>query len=52
MNFLLSGISIALTESFRGCYAVFIGVILANLILISRIDEHKYNRDFRKEEVI
>lgn len=48
MNFLLSGISIALTESFRGCYEVFIGVILANLILISRIDEYKYNRDFRK----
>ena len=52
MNFLLSGISIALTGSLRGGYVVFIGVILVNLILISRIDEHKYNRDFRKEEVI
>ena len=50
MNFLLSGISIALTGSLRGCYVVFIGVILVNLILISRIDEHKYNRDFKKEE--
>ena len=52
MNFLLSGISIALIGSLRGGYVVFIGVILVNLILISRIDEHKYNRDFRKEEVI
>ena len=50
MNFLLSGISISLTGSLRGCYVVFIGVILVNLILISRIDEHKYNRDFKKEE--
>ena len=48
MNFLLSGISIALTGSLRGGYVVFIGVILVNLILISRIDEYKYNRDFRK----
>lgn len=52
MNFLLSGISIALTGSLRGCYVVFIGVILVNLILISRIDEHKYNRDFKKEEAV
>ncbi|MEN8076052.1 MFS transporter [Clostridioides difficile] len=52
MNFLLSGISIALTGSLRGCYVVFIGVILVNLILISRVDEHKYNRDFQKEEVV
>ena len=52
VNFLLSGISIGITGSLRGCYVVFTVVIILNLILISRIDEHKYNRDFKKEETI
>lgn len=50
LNFLLSGISLALTGSLRGCYVVFIVVILVNMVLISRVDEHKYNRDFQREE--
>lgn len=50
LNFLLSGISLALTGSLRGCYVVFIIVILVNMVLISRVDEHKYNRDFQREE--
>lgn len=50
LNFLLSGISIAITGSLRGCYVVFIVVILINIVLISRVDEHKYNRDFQKEK--
>lgn len=50
LNFLLSGISLALTGSLRGCYVVFIVVILINMVLISRVDEHKYNRDFQREE--
>lgn len=50
LNFLLSGISLAVTGSLRGCYVIFIVVILVNMVLISRVDEHKYNRDFQKEE--
>lgn len=50
LNFLLSGISLALTGSLRGCYVVFIVVILVNMLLISQVDEHKYNRDFEREE--
>lgn len=50
LNFLLSGISLAATGSLRGCYVVFICVIIVNMFLISRINEHRYNRDFKKEE--
>ena len=52
VNFLLSGISIAITGSLRGCYVVFTVVIIVNIILINKIDEHKYNRDFKKEEAV
>lgn len=51
LNFLLSGISIAVTGSLRGCYVVFIGVIIVNIVLISLVNEHRYNRDFQKEEI-
>jgi len=46
MNFLLSGISIALTGSLRGVYIVFICIMAVNMFLISRIDEHKFNKDY------
>jgi len=54
MNFLLSGMSIALTGSLRGVYVVFIGIIGINLILISLIKEHKFNKDYMEdvEEII
>lgn len=46
VNFLLSGISIALTGSLRGTYIVFICILFINLILIRFINEHKFNKDF------
>ena len=51
MNFALSGASIALTGSLRGVYIVNIVLILVNIALISRVDEHKYNKDFHTEEI-
>lgn len=51
LNFLLSGASIALTGSLKGAYIVFISVLAVNLVLISLINEHKFNRDFKQEEV-
>lgn len=50
LNFLLSGASIALTGSLRGAYIVFIGVLALNIVLISLINEHKFNRDYLKAE--
>ncbi len=50
MNFLLSGISIAVTKSLRGAYIVFIGILIINAFLILLIDEHKFNKDFKASE--
>lgn len=50
LNFLLSGISIAVTGSLRGAYVVFIGIIIVNTVLILLIDEHKFNKDFKVSE--
>lgn len=50
LNFLLSGISIALTGSLRGAYIVFICIIALNLILIKLVDEHKFNRDYQIDD--
>lgn len=50
MNFLLSGISIALTGSLRGAYVVFIAIIALNIFLITRVNEHKFNKDFHIED--
>lgn len=49
LNFLLSGASIAITGSLRGAYVVFIGIILVNIFLITRVNEHKFNKDFNKD---
>ncbi|MCM8711229.1 MFS transporter [Clostridium sp. SYSU_GA19001] len=49
INFLLSGISIALTGSLRGAYVVFIGILALNIVIISFVNEHKFNKDFNKE---
>lgn len=49
LNFLLSGVSIALTGSLRGAYMVFMGILALNLLLIGIVDEHKYNKDFMAE---
>ena len=46
MNFLLSGVSIAMTGSLRGAYIVFIVIIIANIVLIRCVNEHKFNKDF------
>lgn len=46
LNFLLSGVSIAITGSLRGAYVIFIGIIFVNIFLITRVDEHKFNKDF------
>lgn len=50
LNFLLSGISIALTGSLRGAYIVFICIIALNLILIKLVDEHKFNKDYQVDD--
>lgn len=52
LNFLLSGISIALTGSLRGAYILFICIIAVNLLLISRVNEHKFNKDINKEDIV
>lgn len=49
MNFLLSGISIALTGSLRGAYVVFICILALNLLLIALINENKFNLDVKEE---
>lgn len=49
LNFLLSGISISLTGSLRGAYVVFIGILAVNILLITLVKEHKFNRDFNTE---
>lgn len=49
LNFMLSGISIALTGSLRGAYVVFVCILALNLLLIKLVDEHKYNKDFMAE---
>lgn len=49
LNFMLSGISIAVTGSLRGAYVVFVCILVVNLILIRLVDEHKYNKDFMVE---
>jgi OFA family oxalate/formate antiporter-like MFS transporter len=51
LNFLLSGMSIALTGSLRGAYIVFIGILAINLFLITRVNEHKFNKDFQTEGI-
>ncbi|SCZ78603.1 MFS transporter [Acidaminobacter hydrogenoformans] len=50
LNFLLSGISIALTGSLRGVYMLFIGILAVNILLILLVNEHKFNRDYQAEE--
>lgn len=49
LNFLLSGMSIAITGSLRGAYVVFIGIIIVNVLLITLVDEHKFNKDFNND---
>lgn len=49
LNFLLSGVSIAITGSLRGAYVVFILIIFINIFLITRVNEHKFNKDFNKD---
>lgn len=50
LNFLLSGVSIAITGSLRGAYIIFMGILIVNIFLISRIKEHKFNKDFNAVE--
>ena len=52
LNFLLSGISIALTGSLRGAYVVFIILLGFNLLLITRVNEHKFNKDFHTQDIV
>ncbi|MDF2884487.1 MAG: transporter [Clostridiaceae bacterium] len=51
LNFLLSGMSIAITGSLRGAYCVFILILFVNIFLISKVNEHKFNKDFNKDEI-
>jgi len=51
MNFLLSGLSIKLLGSLRGVYFVFIAILFINIFLIRIIDEHKFNKDFKVDEI-
>jgi OFA family oxalate/formate antiporter-like MFS transporter len=51
MNFLLSGISIAITGSLRGVYVVFICILFINIVLIFYLNEHKFNKDFNRDEI-
>jgi OFA family oxalate/formate antiporter-like MFS transporter len=43
--FLFNAISLSLTGSLRGCYAVSIGLLIINIFIITRVDEYKYNCD-------
>lgn len=46
LNFLLSGVSISITGSLKGAYILFMGILIVNIFLISRVEEHKFNKDF------
>ncbi|MCD8300859.1 MAG: MFS transporter [Clostridiales bacterium] len=47
--FAVNGIVLNLTGSLRYAYIVFACVAAVNVFLISRVDEHKYNQDYKKE---
>ena len=49
LNFLLSGISIAVTGSLKGAYIVFMVILGINILLVNLVNEHKFNRDFAVE---
>ena len=50
LNFLLSGVSISITGSLTGAYILFMGILIVNIFLISRVEEHKFNKDFNAVE--
>ncbi len=47
--FAVNGIVLNITGSLRYAYIVFACVAGINIIIITRIDEHRYNQDYRKE---
>lgn len=50
LQFLINSIVQSATGGqIRYAYLVFVGVAVINIILITRIDEHKYNRDYLKQ---
>ncbi|MCC8140937.1 MAG: MFS transporter [Lachnospiraceae bacterium] len=50
--FAVNGIVLNITGSLRYAYIVFACVAGINVILITRVDEHRYNQDYRKEQAI
>ncbi len=50
--FAVNGIVLNVTGSLRYAYIVFACVAAINIFLVSRVDEHKYNQDYKKEQEI
>ncbi|MGL5437446.1 MAG: MFS transporter [Lachnospiraceae bacterium] len=47
--FAINGIVLNLTGNLRTAYLVFAGVALLNILLVSFVDEHKYNKDWMQQ---
>ena len=50
LNYVLNAWILKLTGSYRGSYIVFIFMLIANLIIVSRINVRKFNKDYQKED--
>lgn len=50
LHFVVSALSLHYTGGLRGAYVVFTAVIVVCIILVSKVKEYKYNRDFHVEE--
>ncbi len=52
LNYVLNSAAIKLTGSLRGAYFVFIGLLIINMILTSRVDPRKFNKDYQKTDAL
>lgn len=51
-NYIINAQAIRLTGSLRGAYMVYIGLLIANILVISMINTKKYNKDYMVEDAI
>lgn len=49
-NYIINAQAIRVTGSLRGAYMVYIGFLVINIVIISRLNVRKYNRDYMVEE--
>lgn len=51
-NYIINAQAIRVTGSLRGAYMVYIGFLIINIVIISRLNVRKYNRDYMVEEEV